>query len=137
MTALSYAALSLVLVLGLRDMYCAYSCRRVMRNRFVAGLEPIGRIGAMPILAAWVMAAPALSSTARAGALGVLCVLSVLVALDLRAAIKRVEAMPATVALTVIPAGDVRLWQSLTSSPPCVHTLGVGRNGRCPFPSRN
>lgn len=112
MTALSYAALPLVLVLGLRDVYCAYSCHRVMRNRFVAiGADwPYRCLNAL--LAAWVMAAPALSSTARTGALGVLFLLSLLVALDLRTAIKRVEAMPAAVASTVIPAGDVRLWQS-------------------------
>jgi phosphatidylglycerophosphate synthase len=112
MTALSYAALPLVLVLGVRDVYCAYSCHRVMRNRFVAiGADwPYRCLNAL--LAAWVMAAPALSTSARAGALGALCVLSVLVALDLRTAIKRVEAMPTAVTSTVIPAGDVRLWQS-------------------------
>ncbi len=112
MAALSYAALPLVLVLGLRDVYCTYSCHRVMRNRFIAiGADwPYRCLNAL--LAAWVMAAPSLSSTARTGALGVLCVLSLLVALDLRMAIKQVEAMPTAVTSTVIPAGDVRLWQS-------------------------
>ncbi len=108
MTAMSYAALPVVAILAIRDVYCAAQCRALLRERFVAIGADLPYKGLSALLAAWVAAAPVLSPTARTTALAFIALLAVAVALDLRRAIAQVSRMPVTTGSTVISAADLR-----------------------------
>jgi phosphatidylglycerophosphate synthase len=113
MAALSYAVVPLVLALAARDLYCAWCCRQIMRERFVAVGADWPYRGLSALLAFWVMAAPELSATARTSSLCILTGCSLLLAVDLRLAVRRVQTLPNSVSSVVISATVLRQWRQI------------------------
>lgn len=116
MAALSYASLPIVAVLGLRDVYCALSCRTIMRERYVAIGADLPYRARSALLAGWVMAAPYISAPVRTSALAAIAGFGLIVALDLRQATSRIRAMPMSITATVISARALRTRQALELS---------------------
>jgi phosphatidylglycerophosphate synthase len=111
MVALSYAALPIILLLAMRDVYCVYLCAQPMRERFVAIGADWPYRGLNACLALWVIIAPEISHPARTAALGGIALFSLFVAYDLRIVTMRVRALPGSVVARVISAGELRTWQ--------------------------
>lgn len=110
MAALSYAVLPIVLLLAVRDVYCAYLSAQPMRERFVAIGADWPYRGLNACLALWVIIAPEISFLARTAAFGGIALFSLLVAYDLRMATIRVRELPDSVVSRVISAGELRTW---------------------------
>jgi phosphatidylglycerophosphate synthase len=108
MAALSYAALPIILLLAIRDGYCAYLSAQPMRERFVAVGADWPYRGLNACLALWVMIAPEVSYPVRTAALGAIALFSLLVAYDLRTATVGVRELPNSVQSQVISAGELR-----------------------------
>lgn len=111
MAAVSYAALPIILLLAVRDVYCACLSAQPMRERFVAIGADWPYRGLNACLALWVIVAPEMSDAVRTAALAGIALFSLLVAYDLRMATMRVRELPSSVVSRVISAGELRTWQ--------------------------
>lgn len=100
--------LVLVILLLVRDAYCAAICAAMMRRRTVAIKADWMYRSLNLSLAGWAVTAPFVSQAARTAAAAAFLVASLAVAYDLTRGVRRVLAAPAEVHDRVIPAGQLR-----------------------------
>jgi phosphatidylglycerophosphate synthase len=91
-----------------RDLYCAALCGRMVRQKGIAIRADWLYRSLNLMLAAWIVAAPLLSSTARLGSFAFVLAFSLLVAADLRRSVLRVMRMPTIGTPAVISASGLR-----------------------------
>jgi phosphatidylglycerophosphate synthase len=115
MTAFGYVPLALLAIMLVRDLYCVRLCQRAMQSRYVAVGADWPYRGLNAALAAWVMAAPVMSSPIRTTLLGVILGFSFVVAADLRRAVRHILTAPPLVGSIVVSAGDVRTLSALAT----------------------
>jgi phosphatidylglycerophosphate synthase len=107
-TAWGYLAVPLLAVFAVRELFAAYWCQRVLRERDVVLRADWMYRTLNLMLAGWVILAPFESAAQRNALFGVVLLFSAVVAFDVMRSLRSVLTMPPGIRSVVIPAGELR-----------------------------